>query len=126
MADSNQSTGRARGRARGKPMTEEEARASLRKPGEYPAHIQPPPQPSASGAPGPGRGRGTSGDRGRGVSVERGEAPAKGAGRAFHRGSITAPGQFAGMLYVFTSCLLKDLPSVLPVLPRTSPAKCLA
>ena len=49
MTDSTQSTGRARGRARGKPMTEEEARASLRKPGEYPAHIQPPPQQSASG-----------------------------------------------------------------------------
>ena len=96
MADSNQSTGRARGRARGKPMTDEEARASLRKPGEHPAHIKP--QPSAPGAPGPGRGRGASGDRGRGVSVERGEAPVKGAGRAFHRGSITAPGQFESLL----------------------------
>jgi len=92
MADNKQPTGRARGRARGTAKTEEEARASLRKPGEYPAHIQPPAQPAAPGAPGPGRGRGTSGDRGRGVSVERDGAPALGAGRAFHRGSITAPG----------------------------------
>ena len=92
MADNKQPTGRARGRARGTAKTEEEARASLRKPGEYPAHIQPPTQPAAPGAPGPGRGRGTSGDRGRGVSVERDGAPALGAGRAFHRGSITAPG----------------------------------
>ena len=99
MADNKQptGTGRARGRARGTAKTEEEARASLRKPGEYPAHIQPPPQPSAPGGAGPGRGRGTSGDRGRGVSVERDAAPNIGAGRAFHRGSITAPGKLRSL-----------------------------
>ena len=92
MSDDKPPTGRARGRARvGIAKTEEEARASLRKPGEYPAHVQPPPQPSATGA-GPGRGRGASGDRGRGVSGER-EGAVTGPGRAFHRGSITAPGR---------------------------------
>ena len=51
--------------------SQDRSKAQARKPGEAPV-----PTP---------RGRGVSGDRGRGISSER---PA-GAGRAFHRGSIT-------------------------------------
>jgi len=68
MADKPAPQGRARGRARGVARTDE---TQARKPGE-------------AAVPTP-RGRGVSGDRGRGTSSER---PA-GAGRAFHRGSIT-------------------------------------
>ena len=90
MADSSQQqqppTGRARGRARGVPRTEEEAKALVRKPGEAPTHV-----PSSGGPT--GRGRGLSGERGRGVSVEREAGSLSGpGGRAFHRGSITTPG----------------------------------
>ena len=66
MADGQQppSIGRARGRARGQPRTEEEM-AQMRRPGEAtPA----PAVPQPSQLP-PGRGRGVSGDRGRGTSA---------------------------------------------------------
>ena len=81
MADKPAPTGRARGRARGAARSEDEIAKAVLKPGELP--------PAAAG---PGRGRGMSGDRGRGVSGDR-EPPATGGGRAFHRGSISAPGK---------------------------------